>query len=455
MLPTTIPLCRPLNPRMTAVMMKEDDHVVSLTRQFLRINTTNPPGNEEEAALFLEAVLKEAGIPSVIYRSAPKRANLLARIKGRTNGKPIILLSHVDVVAAREDEWDVDPFGGEVRDGYIYGRGAIDMKSQTICQLLAFIHLHESGIVPERDILFLATADEEVGGTFGAEYMVKEVGELRGAAFVLSEGGCITEEAGVRHAQVSVGEKNLAQFSIRAHGTGGHGSRPLKDSANEKILKASSAIAAHEWPLKATPVVRAYMDGIFKDMKFEGYTYKNLRDALTRRGFRRFVENDPVYNALLRNTTALTILKGGEKVNVIPAESTACFDARLLPGENYGSFMKTVKRLAGKRVEVSPISGGTGEPAGSGHRTPYFKSIVRAMRAVNPALPVLPFITTGATDLRYFREFGIPAYGFFPVTLSEEDQLRMHGKNERIPIAALKEGLDGTIRILEDLARLA
>ena len=176
-------------------MMKDDDRAVSLLRQFLRINTTNPPGNEEEGILFLEAVLKGAGISSAIYRSAPKRANLLARIKGKRDGKPIILLSHVDVVAAREDEWDTDPFGGEIRDGFIYGRGAIDMKSQTICQLLAFKALREKGTVPERDILFLATGDEEVGGKFGAEYMVREVSELRDASFVLSEGGCITPGA--------------------------------------------------------------------------------------------------------------------------------------------------------------------------------------------------------------------------------------------------------------------
>jgi len=435
--------------------MTDKDNAITLLRQFLRIDTTNPPGNEEEAVLFLEGVLSKAGIGSSIYRSASRRANLMARIKGKKEGRPIVLLSHVDVVPARPDEWDVDPFGGEIRDGYIYGRGAIDMKSQTICQLLAFIDLHKEGITPERDILFLATADEEVGGKFGVEYVVEHVEELRHASFVLSEGGWITEEAGVRHAQISVTEKSLAQFFIRADGTGGHGSRPLKDNANEKIIEAARRIAAFRWPLKSTRTVSAYFNGLFKGFKGEGFIFDTLKETLKRKGFRKFVEDNPVYNALLRNTVALTVLRGGEKINVIPSESSAYFDARLLPGENYERFMKKVRALAGDKVQVVPISGGSREPAPSGYNTPYFRSIVKAVKKMDPTLPVLPFITSGATDLRYFREFGTAAYGFFPVHLPTEEELRMHGVNERISIAALEEGLEGMKVIVRELAKIS
>ena len=435
-------------------MMTDKDHAITLFRQLLRIDTTNPPGNEEEAVLFLEGILSEAGIGSNIYKSASRRANIMARVKGKKDGRPIVLLSHVDVVPAQPDEWDVDPFGGEIKDGFIYGRGAIDMKSQTICQLLAFIDLYKQGITPERDILFLATADEEVGGKFGVEYVVEHVEELRQASFVLSEGGWITEEAGVRHAQVSVTEKNLAQFFIRADGTGGHGSRPLKDNANEKIIEAARRIAAHKWPLKSTRTVSAYFNGLFKGFNREGFTFESLKDALGRRGFRKFVEENPVYNALLRNTVALTVLRGGEKVNVIPSESSAYFDARLLPGENYGRFMNRITALAGKEVQVVPISGGSAEPAPSGYNTPYFRSIVKAVKKIDAALPVLPFITSGATDLRYFREFGALAYGFFPVQLPREEEMRMHGVNERISIAGLEEGLEGMKVIARELAKI-
>ena len=434
--------------------MTDKDNAISLLRRLIRIDTTNPPGNEEEAVLFLEGVLAQAGIHSQIYKAASKRANLLARIKGKRDGKPIVLLNHVDVVPARAEEWDVDPFGGEIKDGFIYGRGAIDMKSQTICQLLAFMNLHKEGITPERDILFLATGDEEVGGKFGVEYMVEHVEELRQASFVFSEGGWITEEGGVRHAQVSVTEKNLAQFFIRADGTGGHGSRPLKDNANEKIIEAARRIAAYRWPLKSTRTVSAYFNGVFKGFKGEGFVFDNLKETLRRKGFRKFVEDNPVYNALLRNTVALTVLRGGEKVNVIPSESSAYFDARLLPGEDYGRFMKKIRALAGKEVEVVPISGGSQEPAPSGYSTPYFRSIVKAVKQIDESLPVLPFITSGATDLRYFREFGSLAYGFFPVVLPREEELRMHGVNERISIAGMEEGLEGMKIIVKELAAL-
>ncbi|MBA4418696.1 MAG: hypothetical protein C0392_12430 [Syntrophus sp. (in: bacteria)] len=439
---------------MIVPMMKEYDYAIELLRQFLRIDTSNPPGDEEEAILFLEGVLKEAGIHSEIYLAAPKRANLLARIKGKKEGKPVVLLSHVDVVVAHEEEWDVDPFGGEIKDGFIYGRGAIDMKGQTICQLCAFINLKKEGITPERDIIFLATCDEEVGGKNGVAYMLNEVPALRDASFVISEGGFFVEDEGVLNAQVSVAEKKLAQFYIKASGTGGHGSAPSKNIASEKVIRAAHSIISYEWPFKATSVVNAYMNGIFKGMKGKGFTFTNLKETLKKEGFRQYVGNNPMYNALLRNTVTPTILKGGEKVNVIPTEAHIYFDARLLPTENYDSFMRTIRRLAGKEVEVVPISGGSSEPAPSGYNTRYFKGISQVVRGIQGPIPVLPFITRGATDLRYFRELGVTAYGFFPITLPKDEYLRMHGANERISIDNLREGLEGTTELVKLLSTL-
>ena len=266
--------------------MNNNNDVVQLVRQFLRIDTSNPPGNEEKAVLFLEAILKKEGINSRIYSPSPGRANIMARIEGKKKGKPVILLSHIDVVPAKEDEWDTDPFGGELINGFVYGRGAIDMKTQALCQLLAFIRYARDGVTPERDIIYLATCDEEVGGKYGVEYMLKKVPQLRSASFVLSEGGFIKEEEGFAHAQVSVAEKKLSQFIIKATGTGGHGSVPHKDSANEKVINASARILSYQWPLKPTAVASAYIDGIFKGKKEKGYTFKNLREALKNKRFR-------------------------------------------------------------------------------------------------------------------------------------------------------------------------
>ena len=432
--------------------MNELDTAVNLLSEFIRIDTTNPPGNEEDAVLFLDGYFDKAGIPTEIFHVAPKRANLLARIPGKNKGKPVVLLSHIDVVPAKAEEWEVPPFSGEVRDGFIYGRGAIDMKSQTICQLLAFAQLQKEGAKPERDIIYLATCDEEVGGQHGVEYMLKNVDELRNASFVLSEGGCIVDENGRLHAQVSVAEKKLSQFMIRAKGTGGHGSMPHKNSANEKVLNAAHAIMSYQWPFKPTSIVSTYLNGILKGEKVKGFTFTSLKQTLGNKQFRDFVENNPVYNALLRNTVTPTILKGGEKINVIPAESSISFDARLLPTESHSNFFKKIERLAGKDVEVIPVGTGKSNPLPSGYNTPYFRGIKKVVNTLMGPVPVLPFLTTGATDLRYFRNLGIPAYGFFPITLPNEELFRMHGKDERISVAALKQGLVGMYEIVKFLA---
>jgi len=432
--------------------MNEFDSATDLLREFIRIDTTNPPGNEEDAITFLDEYLDHVGIPTEIFHVAPRRANLLSRISGKNKGKPIILLSHIDVVPAKAEEWEVPPFSGEIRDGFIYGRGAIDMKSQAICQLLAFAQLYKDGIKPEHDIMYLATCDEEVGGQYGVEYMLKNMDELRNASFVLSEGGCIVDENGRLHAQVSVAEKKLSQFTLRAKGTGGHGSMPHNDNANEKVLRAAHAIISHQWPFKPTSIVGTYLNGILKNERGKGFVFNTLKQALSNRHFRSFVINNPVYNALLRNTVTPTILKGGEKVNVIPAESSISFDARLLPTESHHNFFKKIEKLAGKDVEVIPIGTGKSDPLPSGYKTQYFRGIKKVVNGLMGPIPVLPFLTTGATDLRYFRNLGIPAYGFFPIILSNEELFRMHGKDERISIVALQQGLVGTYEIVKFLA---
>ncbi|HOE18177.1 MAG TPA: M20/M25/M40 family metallo-hydrolase [Syntrophorhabdaceae bacterium] len=428
------------------------ENAVQLTQELIRIDTSNPPGNEESAALFLEGVLGAAGIKTEIYFPVPKRANIFARIKGRKRGRPVIILSHIDVVPAKGDEWTVDPFGGELRDGFIYGRGAIDMKAQTICQLLAFMNLYKEGIEPEQDIIFLATCDEEVGGHNGVEFMLHRIPDLKEASFVLSEGGSIVEENGLVHAQVSVAEKKLAQFMIRARGTGGHGSMPHKDNANEKVVRASHRILSHPWPLKPTSIVSTYMNAVLKGKKGKGFRYSSLRGSLKNKNFREFVKGSQVYNALLRNTVTLTILKGGEKVNVIPGESSAYFDARLLPTEGHDSFFKKVRRLCGNDVELVRIGSDVSKELKSGYNSQYFRGIGRAVNELKGAVPVLPFLTTGATDMRYFRNLGIPAYGFFPISLANEELFRMHGVDERISVANIREGLAGCCEILKFLA---
>jgi acetylornithine deacetylase/succinyl-diaminopimelate desuccinylase-like protein len=434
--------------------MIDEDRAVALLKGLIRCDTSNPPGNEEVAALFLEDVLKREGFVPQISMAAPKRVNLVARLEGRHPGKPVVLLSHIDVVPARAEEWDLPPFGGEEQQGFIYGRGAIDMKSQTICQLLAFIQLRKDGIVPESDILFVASCDEEVGGEYGVKHLLEEHEDLRNASFVLSEGGFLVEENGAVHAQVSVTEKRLSQFKIRARGKGGHGSMPHGDNANEKVVRAAARILACDWPMKPTRVVEAYMEGLLKGRQIGKRPFDNLKNALLDPAFVDFVKAAPVLNALLRNTVTLTILKGGTKVNVIPGESEASFDARLLPTEGSDTFFRKIARLCGKDVEIEPITTSLHEPAPSGYNSLYFRGIKRVIQRLFGPIPVLPFVMTGATDMRYFRQLGIPAYGFFPVILHNDELIRMHSANERISIANVERGLAGTYGILRFLATL-
>jgi acetylornithine deacetylase/succinyl-diaminopimelate desuccinylase-like protein len=433
-------------------MMKTDNEghpAVKLLSDLIRIDTSNPPGNEEAAVQFIEDRLRQEGIKAEIFMPEPRRANILARLKGKKRGSPVVLLGHLDVVPAHDEGWVAPPFSGAVRDGFIYGRGAIDMKSQVVCQLLSFIGLHREGILPERDLIFLATADEEASGKMGAEYMLEKVEELRHASFVLSEGGSILEEAGLWHGQVSVAEKKVCQFMLRAGGTGGHGSMPRGDNANDKIIRAANRIISTPLPMKPTGLVTRYMNGLLRGRKIGGMQFSDLKEALRNHKFRAFIEGDPLLNALLRNTVTVTMLKAGEKVNVIPTESTASFDSRILPGESHEGFLAKMRKIAGPEVELT-LTNRT-DSAASPHNTPYFRYIAAAVRELRGDMPVLPFLTTGATDLRHFRNLGIPAYGFFPIALPKEEEMRMHGLNERLSVANLIEGLRGTERIVRGI----
>ena len=430
--------------------MKRNEEALDLLRSLIQINTSNPPGNEEAAVQFIEGWLKKEGIASQIFSPAPKRGNLMARLKGKKSGEPIVLLGHIDVVPADESGWTEHPFKGVVRDGYLYGRGTVDMKADVAAQIMAFATLKREGITPEQDIILLVTGDEETGGRLGVGYMLEKVDELSDAAFVLSEGGSIIEGEGVLHAQVSVAEKKICQFIIKAHGTGGHGSMPHSDNANDKIVRAANRLIAHAWPIRRNKIATRYLSGILEGKKFKGFTFSTLAGALRKKEFHSFIESNPFYNALLRNTVALTILKGGVKVNVIPPESEASFDSRILPEEEHDSFLAQVQKVAGNAVEVVPISKEESIP--SSFDTDFFKAIRRIVRARKGNIPVLPFITTGATDLRYFRQLGITAYGFSPIALSREEHLSMHSVNERISVEAFTEGMEATCDIVRELA---
>lgn len=430
------------------------DKLVELCGEFLRLNSANPPGNEEESVLFLESILSKEGIETEIVSVAPKRANLFARLPGKRSDMPLVVLSHVDTVPARPEEWEVNPYAGEIKDGYLYGRGALDMKVQALLQLFAFLDLAREGTVPERDVIYLATCDEETGGKLGTKLMLERKEKLRNAEFVLSEGGFIVEDDGILHAQISVTEKKVSQFYVKAKGRGGHGSTPHKDNANEKVIRAAYRILSYIWPVRLHPVAVKYIDGMLKGRKIENFEYSGIKSALRRKAFWSYLEENPAINALLRNTVTCTIISGGEKVNVIPTEAQAAFDARILPSERHEKFYSRIRKIAGKDVEIVPISEAFERAYYSNYRTKYFEAIEREIRNIYGEIPVLPYMTTGATDLRYFRALGIPSYGFFPIVLTKDEIIRMHGLNERISLENIRRGYEGSKSIIRALATL-
>lgn len=432
----------------------ESDELVSLCGEFLRLNSANPPGNEEESILFLESILTKAGIKAEILSPAPKRANLFAKLCGKKSDMPLVILSHVDTVPAKKEDWECDPFGGEIKDGFLYGRGALDMKVQAICQLFAFIDISKEGLTPERDVIYLATCDEETGGKLGVKFMLEKKEILRNADFVLSEGGFIIEDDGKLHAQISVTEKKVSQFYIKAKGIGGHGSTPHRDNPNEKVIEAAHRILSYSWPIKLHPVAMKYVDGMMKGKTIKGFAFKDLKSALKRKSFLAYLEENPSINALLRNTVTCTIISGGEKINVIPTEAQAAFDARILPTEKHESFYSRIKRIAGSEVEVIPTSEKFEKAYYSNYRTKYFEAIEREIKGIFGQISVLPYMTTGATDLRYFRALGIPSYGFFPIVLTKDEIIRMHGTNERISLENILRGYQVTKNIIRTLATL-
>jgi acetylornithine deacetylase/succinyl-diaminopimelate desuccinylase-like protein len=418
------------------------DEAVEILRNYIRINTTNPPGNELEAARFLEGLLRKEGVEAMVYESAPRRANLLAVCPGAKKAKPLILLNHMDVVPAETDKWDLDPFGGIIKDGYIYGRGAIDMKGNGVALLMAMLLLKRYRIPLNRDVIFLATADEEVGGRWGVKWMLEHEPRLREAACVLNEGGAILvrENGELDHYEIATAQKVVAQFAVKAKGRTGHGSMPHGDSATVKLIRALDRLVAWQTPLVVIPLVKAYFANLAKVRSpEEAKGYQDIEEGLQNPSFTETFMANPQYNAMVRNTMTPTILKAGQKINVIPSEAEAAFDCRLLPDTSGEAFFAQLREvIKDDEIEIVRLPEFESNPLPPSPRdTELYQAIEKVARRKDPGSIVTPFLITGATDSRFFRQIGVPCYDFSPFRLRQEDAKFVHGHNERISIENL------------------
>ena len=427
------------------------NEATELLSRYLRVDTSNPPGNERAAAEFLRGVFEREGLPVTVWEPAPGKANIITHLAGNGRRRPIILLHHMDVVPAARKYWTVDPFAGEVKDGYIWGRGALDMKGMGIAEIVATLTLHREGIVLDRDVILLATSDEEIGGVLGAGEVARNQREaLRNAEFVLNEGGNIIVDATGRALSYSVlaAEKTPFWLEVVAHGTPGHGSVQREDTAPNRLVRALEKIRTWSPPLTVTPVVERYFRAMAPTLGPELQPlYVDLRRAIADPAARELLAKNPRHYALLRNTISITVLEGSSKTNVIPPVARAELDVRLLPGKDPQAFLAEIRQVAGEKdVEIKPL--GIGWPAPeSTLDSDLFRAITKIANRRDPGVPVVPLVSTGFTDCHYFMELGMTCYGFAPFRVTEQDWLRIHGNDERLSIESLRNG----VRFLHDL----
>ena len=429
------------------------DEMIQIFRNYIRIDTTNPPGDEIKTANFLGAILEKEGIPFIVETSAPRRANLIARLKGRGEKKPIVLLNHMDVVPAPAAQWTVPPFSGEIKNGCVYGRGTIDMKGMGIVELMSLIHLKRRGIPLNRDLIFLAVADEETGGVMGAKWVLEHHPDLKEIEGVLNEGGGGVLHEGKRWYEVSTSQKIICQVKITAKGKGGHASVPMTDSAITILTEALHRIQQHAFPARLLPSVREYFKRLvpFQAASWQP-VFNDIKAAVKRNDpILAEIMREPAYHSKTHNTAAVTVLRAGEKVNVVPEEAAARVDCRLLPGTSPDVFLNLLKGIIhDPRVEVEITFKGMDAPPTS-HDTPIFRAIEQAVTTMDPGAVVTPNLVPGATDSRYFRALGINCYDFCPFVFTPEERRLIHGTDERISTENMAFGIEMMVEILMNL----
>jgi acetylornithine deacetylase/succinyl-diaminopimelate desuccinylase-like protein len=434
------------------------EETARLLSEYLRINTTNLPGNELAAARWLQQTLAREGIESRILDTAalgPGRANFYARLPGSGGGRAIALVHHMDVVPAKPAEWQVDPFGGEIRDGAVWGRGAQDMKGHGIIQLMAMVALKRAGVRLRRDLVYVGNADEEIGG-LGSRVFVRDHPDLvQGIEYVLTESGDTRVEHGrVRWFGVGVGEKRTWWKTITAHGTASHGSVPSGDNPVDRLVRALARIAGWETPVRLTPAVERYFKSQARDETGPHRTW--LADpaaALRSREGRAWLLSDPRRNALLRNTITPTVLTGSPKTNMIPQTASAELDIRLLPDEDTVAFRRELERVIGDSSITLESIGDMAPPFSAPIDTELFHAIERVAGRMLPGVPVATTTSTGASDKPYWSAAGPIAYGVTPWLVElEESRRQVHGVDERLSLANLEWGLRMYVGVLMEIA---
>jgi acetylornithine deacetylase/succinyl-diaminopimelate desuccinylase-like protein len=444
----------PLTAPASAQVDLEDlqDEAVAWLQEYIRINTVNPPGNEIAGAEFFARIFDAEGIAYEIAESAPGRGNIWARLVG--GDEPgILLLHHIDVVPADERYWTTDPLSGELRDGWVYGRGALDTKTSGILHLATFLALHRSGTPLRRDVVFMATADEEAGGFFGAGWLVENRPELfDGIGFVLNEGGGGADVGGQVSFGLEVTQKVPYWLRLTATGEPGHGSRPLVSYASLELIEALERLRLHEFEPRIIAAVHEHLSGVASRHPEPWRTrFANMAAFMDRPEVLLELQRyEPGLHALTRNTCSITRLEGSDKINVVSPEAAAEIDCRLLPDQDPDAWLEEVRSVLGREIDVEVLMGFT--PAVSSTDTELYRTVRDVTLEEFPDAGFVPQVLGGFTDSHFFRDLGVTSYGYTATATPVEDSGGVHGNDERVTVENVRRGVTMTLRILERFA---
>jgi acetylornithine deacetylase/succinyl-diaminopimelate desuccinylase-like protein len=442
-----------LSPGIEPSLLKKE--ALSTFQAYLRLDTSNPPGNELPSARFLKQILDREGIENQLFDLGNNRANLYAILRGNGSAKPLVFLHHMDVVPADPQYWSFPPFSGQIDKGFVYGRGAIDIKGKGVVDLYTMIRLKREKQPLKRDLIFLAVADEEVNSQ-GARWMIEHKPELfKNAEFLIDEGKTVTEnELGqAQYAMVGIGEKSPLWLKLTFTGTPGHASIPMADNAVNRALNAAHKILnySQEIPFLVLPGLEAslrlqYAGDVTRLPGFD----KDMATSLKNMDFVKALAKQPELNAMLRNTISITGMQGSDKTNIIPNRATLMLDCRLLPGQDKEPFLAELKKVIGDpsvQIEIEEYYKSLySSPDGT-----YFDSLKRVLQRHYPQLPVVPTIFTSSTDSSLFRALGINVYGFESYRVDEQTSVRAHGNDERLGVDGFFWGLDFLHELVLDL----
>ena len=425
----------------------------------IKINTSNPPGNEQLAAMYVAGVLQKEGIKPEMLDLAPGRSAVVARLRSSVvpdPSKALLLVAHLDVVPVDKARWTVDPFSAVIKDGYMYGRGAIDDKGMLAANLAVFIGLKRANAHLNRDVIFLATADEEQSADASIRMLIAKYWDKFAAGFAINEGGNVFLKNGkVQYIGVQASEKVAVNIAVIARGTSGHASQPTKDNPVVHLAAAIAKIGTYSAPVHFTAIVRRYFEGLAPLEDDEIAKWIRSMDTSDRGEHAQRVVSDasPLWNSMLRDTIAPTVLSAGVANNVIPAEARANLNVRLLPGDPVTTLVNDLNKLVNDpavRLEVQPNAGLAAPP--SSLETDFYNVICRVASKEFDGAPPLPFQSTWLTDSAQLRLHNVQAYGLVPFPLAQEDLRRMHGDDERIPLAAFDKGVDVLTKIVTEFA---